>query len=396
MVTYQQLLTIVVLNIAIVAILFILAASIRKTTGIMLTLIMVCWAAFSWYYQLRLKAHLPANLHAEHALLGGFVSIAYDLGCYLSLLGVFFAAIGGIIAFMNADHTPAKGEQNHTPWPLWILGLIVGLFSCWALNTRMIPQLNEWMDKLIDLIYVQLFRSKTSFVTSYIPVAGIAAGTFVPACFSSLYRRSRVPFIWFLSVVLVPGLTAVLAPLTDLLGSILVLILAFAAYTEIGSCNVSRRGAWVYFLLAIGVGALSSLYFYMNDIVILGDNKNMTLVGGLVSGIVIACLGFRMYSAANSPMHALYLLAFIPYCTPAFGSAVAYILSGVAVIIVLIAGTGIIVDPKRQENGSDIITLVDKEGAIMAAVADPNVPGTYIATNGTRYRKDGEVYYPIH
>ena len=207
------------------------------------------WLASSWYYQLRLADHLPADL-GDHVFLSLFLTVVFGFGCVLSIFAVFVFGSIAISSALHSNGSQKKGGPNHSPLPLWIVSLAVGLLSVWILNKNMIPQLTRLMDQLIDLIYVKLFQSKAQFVSSYIPVAGIAAGSIVPFCLNKLYRNSRVPFLYYPFVVLVPALTAVLAPLVDLLGCVLVnRSLPYVAYCEKdGRYSSHKRPAWLYFL----------------------------------------------------------------------------------------------------------------------------------------------------
>lgn len=403
MVTYQQLYLLVGLNIGLV-ILFVIFANVwKKATGVTMALLSICWLASSWYYQLRLADHLPADL-GDHVFLSLFLTVVFGFGCVLSIFAVFVFGSIAISSALHSDGSQKKDGPNHSPLPLWIVSLAVGLLSVWILNKNMIPQLTRLMDQIIDLIYVKLFQSKAQFVSSYIPVAGIAAGSIVPFCLNKLYRNSRVPFLYYPFVVLVPALTAVLAPLVDLLGCVLVIVLAYAAYCEKDEYSSDKRHAWLYFLMALGVGALSGLYFYVNDLTILGDDKALTLVGGLASGFTIACLGFKSYSDVGSPLPSLFLLGLIPYCTPGFGSAIAFIINIVAAIVMLIVGStgkgskeiqGPLVNPLDpnahiilSDNG-EFITLND-HGRTVIAVAHSVYANTYIDNSGRLFRKEGD------
>ena len=411
MVTYQYLYTFVIVNLVIVGTLFLLGKVSKKAWAIIELLIAVCWAAFSWYYQLRLSKHLPSNLYDKHAFLGLFMSVVYNLGCYLSIMFIFFFSIVVITQLLSPDVSFRKqavaNGNNHSPWPLWIAGIAVGLLSAIILNASLIPGLNKLMDAVTKLIYVKLFSMKASFPAYYIPAAGIAAGTLITACFSSVYRRSRVPFACFLSLVLVPVLTAVFAPLVDFAGSIMVLVLVIAAYVMKDDVDVPVRNPVPYILLAIGIGALSGLYFYANGLVVISNSKAMTIVGGVVSGITIACLASKSFSCESSIFRALYFLAFIPFCTPGFSSAVAYLISLVAAFIFLCMGMSAGRKPiplfRRSHMRTEHDDLVidsgygsiefNENGQTVSAESASLDGATYTAMDGREYERRGNRIY---
>ena len=383
-------------------------------TGI-LFLICVCWMVFSWYYELRLSKQISPHLSSGNALLDLFLSffrtIVYGFGVYLSIIGVFTFAVIGIIAVLDQNNTsmrytvnrrkcvgcgmcratcpevfslnnkgiaaaikgyvPAKIRDNaerarffcpvdaitylnkplHSPWPLWIAGLLGGFVSVYILKESMIPQLNNLTNTVADFIYVKILHTDAAFPEAYYPAAGIAAGTIITACFTRVYCRSKIGFLCYPAMILVLPLTAVLVTLVDFAGSILVLILVFATIQMKDFNENSYRHPIPFILLALAVGGLSGYYFYMNGLILLEANKAFTIAGGFTSGITVACLAFKAYSCyKDGVFRAMCFLAFIPFCTPGFSYAIAFIVSLIAAFIFLCLGlSGTKIYPGNEE-----------------------------------------------
>ena len=108
-------------------------------------------------------------------------------------------------------------------------------------------------------------------------------------------------------------------PLLDFVGTVLVLVLAFAAFLNRDTFYYpGKRPGWAFILIALAVGLLSGLFFYANGVVAFKDSRVLTIVGGIAAGITIAALGYKSFGSEVSPFRALYALAFIPYCTVGF------------------------------------------------------------------------------
>ena len=183
------------------------------------------------------------------------------------------------------------------------------------------------------------------------------------------------------------------------------IVLAIAAYSEKDESSADKRHAWLYFLLALGIGVLSGFYFYTKDLAVFSDNKVLSLVGGVASGFTIACLGFKSFSHAGSPVPALCILGFIPYCTPAFGAAVAFLINMIAAIVLLIVGLKgeRIEEPEEetpvnpwdpnafmiQSETESFITFNDHGRAIIAT-AIPAFEDTYVDNYGRMFQKQGD------
>lgn len=400
MVSYQQIYMFIGLNIGIMAFLFLIGAIWKKFARYRMLPIMICWLVFSWYYELRLSNQLPRNMSDQHYFLNMFLTIFYGFGVWLSAVGT----LGFSVVLIHELVNPEKGSErrntngaNHSPWPLWLICLAAGLFSTMMLKQSWIPQLNQMQTWLTRLVYVKLLNSTPQFPSCYIPVAGIAAGTLVSACFSGLYRRSKISFIWLISAVLVPVVTALLAPLLDFAGTVLVLVLAFAAYFNRETYYYpSRRPGWMFILIALVVGLLSGFYFCYNGVVVYQNSKVFTIVGGIAAGITIAALGYKSFGSEASPFRSLYSLAFIPFCTVGFSSAIAYILCLIAAAIILIFSLSASNKPSAYLRSPDLgpvneysdgsIFFVDN-GKLIHALKDSRYPdGRYYTTDGEEYQ----------
>ena len=184
MVTYQTLYTFIIANLVILCVLFLTGKVSKKAWQIIEFLIALCWAGFSWYYELRLSNHLPSGLHRNHFFLSTFLTVVYGFGCWLSIMLVFFFAVVLVTQLLSPDSAYrkkgiAESSCNHSPMPLWIAGIAVGLLSALLLNASLIPVLNRLMESITKLIYVKLFHMSKGFPSYYIPAAGIAAGTII-------------------------------------------------------------------------------------------------------------------------------------------------------------------------------------------------------------------------
>ena len=408
MITYHYLHTFVVLNLAIVGILILTALVFKKAAGIMLFLSSLCWMGFSWFYQLKVSSLVPSGLLSDHALLEWFLTFVYGFGVWASVMLVFLFGVVGISQLLSPDITVGKKSRksvhDHSPWPLWTVCVLMGLASAWLLRDARIPQLNKLMEYFTGLIYGKLLQVNTGFPAFYLPAAGIAAGTVVTACFSGVYRRAGVPALCFLSLPLVPVLTAVFAPLVDFAGSVMVIILVVAAYVmKDQDADVPQRSSLPFILLALGTGCLSGLYFYANGLVIYRDEKVLTIVGGIAAGITIACLAYRSFSCEDSIFRALYFLGLIPFCTPGFSSGVAYILALAGAAIFLCAGLSGTTDRWRktdspkwapeggpvEDHGYGNISFAER-GQMVDAQKSVLWEDTYIGTDGREYRQNGD------
>lgn len=383
MITYHHLYGLVIFNLIALIVLFLLCKLSKKAAGYGDLLAAGCWLVFSWYYQLNFSDHLSAAIHREHPFLELFVTIIYGFGCWISIILTFSLAVVAVGQILHPEAGSEKriesGNPNNSPWPLWIAGLLIGLFSAYMLKTSLLPGLNKLMDFLTKLIYADLFHMSARFPDCYLPAAGIAAGTVTAACLTHYYRRSRAPFLYFPGLVLVPVLTAVLAPLTDLAGTILVIVLAFSAYLDKDQWYGSRqRGCIPFVLPALGIGCLSGLYYYLVAPAAAYNSKGLFIAGGVVSGFTIACLGFKSYMCENNRFRALYFLAFIPYCSPAFGSFIEYIISLITAFVFMVIGLGTI--HMGRGSGTTLSTEVD----------DP----VYYMGNGTiQFTENGQTVY---
>ena len=427
MITYSQLYTFIALNLIIAAGLFLLSVTVKKANGIGMFLLGICWCAFSWYFQLRMEGHLPADLHSNHIFLQWFVNIVYGFGCWLSIILVFIFGVAGISALLSPDvkagNKNARNRQKEFPgmpsgtgrsvrpdrslWPLWIVGIIAGLLSAVILNAYMSPALSGIMYNLTYLIYVRLFHQVTAFPAYYLPAAGIAAGTLVTAIFSRAYRRSAAPAACFFSMLLVPLFTAVLAPLVDLAGSIMVLLLVVSGIVLKNSTpDVSQRPAWPFILLSLGIGVLSGLYFYTCGVTFDDIGKTMTIVGGIASGITTACLGYRSYSCENSKFRALFFLGLVPFCTPGFSYGIAFVICLAAAFLFLVISPRIIkgYPPEQPTNmrtswgdpvyatGYGNITFSENGQTVDAEESSPG-SGVYYTMDGREYLSSGNNLY---
>ena len=408
MITYHSLQTFIIFNLVLVGIFLLTAMVFKKTTGIMMFLASLCWMGFSWYYQLRIGDHLVPGTLSDHFFVSLFVTIVYGFGCWLSFILTFMFAVTGVHSLLSPDVSTGKravrSRHNHSPWPLWIVCMLAGLISAALLHAGRIPQLNKLMDIFTNLIYEKVLHVAPEFPSCYLPAAGIAAGTIVTACFSGLYRRSALPAVSFLSVILVPVVTAVFAPLVDFAGSLMVIILVIAAYVMKDAVpDVPVRSPVPFILLAIGTGILSGYYFYANGLVIYRDEKVLTIVGGIAAGITIACLAYRSFSCEESIFRALYFLGLIPFCTPGFSSGVAYALALVGAFIFLGIGLSSNSDKDKQVNletnmrtqggdpvynrGSGYITF--SENGQMVDAMESSYMDTYVTSDGREYVKRG-------
>ena len=412
MITVQHLYGLIILNLVVLCGLFLLCKLSKKASSFGELLLAACWLVFSWYYQLRFSGHLPASIHHVHPFLEMFVTVIYGFGCWLSIMLTFTFAVVSVGQILHPEESSekkvSKRMPNHSPWPLWIAGLLTGLLSSYVLKASLIPGLNKLMDWITGLIYGTLFHMRAQFPASYLPAAGIAAGTVAAACFTHAYRRSKVPFLYFLSLVLVPALTAVLAPLADLAGTILVLIFVFAAFQNRNVEAVyPRRSAIPFVLSALVIGGLSSLYFYLYGPGLVNNDRGLFIVGGIVSGITIACLAFKSYMCEDNRFRALYFLAFIPYCAPAFGSAVAYFIQLAASFILMGFGVHAIHSGRSASRtdmwssdsnpvyymGGGKISFFEN-GHLIEAYESSLYMDTFISTDGRRYERIGNTLYP--
>lgn len=411
MLTLQDLYLFVGLNLLIVGILFLLARIRRNFSGWSFFLLVVVWMVFSWYYELRMADHLPSRIYHDHGLFAFFLSAVYGLGQYISILSVFFAAVVGIGQLLDPDiktGTKKRGKVfNHSPLPLWVAGMAVGLLSALVLRQGLIPQLGRLTSFMTDLIYRQLFHMQPGFPASYVPAAGIAAGTFVALGCSFFYRRSAVPLIWFLPLVFIPVLTAVLAPLVEFAGSILVFIIIFTAFVlRENSLDYSVRSGVPFVILSLAVGGLSGFYFYMNDVVLVGNEKTMTLAGGFIAGITIAALCCRSYRSQDSVMNSLFFLGLIPFCTPGFSFALGYVLSLIGSVFILfgsMGGTTKKKDPEylRFPDGTEAVSTGDGKyrfsERLQTVEIEETEPGSDIYRDGwtgRTYEKNGIWIHP--
>lgn len=121
MVSYQQLLSLVGINLAVVFVLFLVGILWKKATGFMFALIIVCWSICSWYYQLNLSPHIPSGFYREHYFLYMFCVIVYGFGIWGSVMAGFAAAAFGIYLLATGDgdggkKTSEKKRHDHSPW----------------------------------------------------------------------------------------------------------------------------------------------------------------------------------------------------------------------------------------------------------------------------------------
>ena len=407
MITVQHLYGLIILNLVVLCGLFLLCKLSKKASSFGELLLAACWLVFSWYYQLRFSGHLPASIHHAHPFLEMFVTVIYGFGCWLSIMLTFTFAVVSVGQILHPEESSekkvSKRMPNHSPWPLWIAGLLTGLLSSYVLKASLIPGLNKLMDWITELIYGTLFHMRAQFPASYLPAAGIAAGTVAAACFTHAYRRSKVPFLYFLSLILVPALTAVLAPLADLAGTILVLIFVFAAFQNRNVEAVyPRRSAIPFVLSALVIGGLSSLYFYLYGPGLVNNDRGLFIVGGIVSGFTIACLGFKSYMCENNRFRSLYYWGLIPYCSLAFGFFVEYIICLVGAFILLGAGIQSMHSGRAgdrielwTENSNPVyymghgkITFLE-HGETVEAYESALYMDTYLGNNGKKYEING-------
>ncbi|MCR5004597.1 MAG: hypothetical protein K6A77_01710 [Clostridiales bacterium] len=404
MITYSYLQTYIVIHLLIVVALLMIGKGWKKSMFVMEILAMICWAVFSWHYQLDISKHLPSGLFKDHYFMSLFVTVVYGFGCWLSLILTFTFGVIGVSNLMTSDGSSSKkavlNGQHHTPLPLWAAGLAVGVLSAFALQSSLIPQMNHLMDSITNAIYVKLFHMNKAFPTCYIPVAGIAAGSFIAACFSGLYHKSKAPFVYFLSLVLVPVLTAILAPLVDFAGSILVLVFIAAGFMMRGAVMYAskKRNPLPYILLAFAIGCLSGLYMKANHVVVLGTKQDLNLVGGIASGVMIAILGYRSYRYNSNIGLSLSLLGFIPFITPGCSSAIAFILSliGAAFFLIFCRPTVIISgneemhlpngDPVKPLGGGRYDVGINGQTVTIEATSEMD---TFVDGNGRKYIKNG-------
>ena len=409
MITYSYLQTYIVINLLIVVALLMIGKVWKKSMFVMEILAMICWAVFSWHYQLDISKHLPSGLFKDHYFMSLFVTVVYGFGCWLSIMLTFTFGVIGVSTLMTSDGSSSKkaaqNGQHHTPLPLWAAGFAVGVLSAFILQSSLVPQMNHLMDAITNAIYVKLFHMNQGFPTCYIPVAGIAAGSLVSACFSGLYRRSKAPFVYFLSLLLVPVLTAVLAPLVDFAGSILVLVFIAAGFMMKGAvmhCS-KPRNVLPYILLSLAIGCLSGLYMKANGVVVLGTKQDLNLVGGIASGVMIAILGYRSYRYSRNIGLSLSLLGFIPFITPGCSSAIAFILSliGAAFFLIFCRPTVIISgneemhlpngDPVKPLGGGRYDVGINGQTVTIEATSEMD---TFVDGNGRKYIKNGVFLYP--
>lgn len=403
MVAYQQLYMFVGLNFLVIIIGAAVLSALGKLKEFLGILVFVCWVAFSWFYQIRISGHLPNDLYDKHLLLYWFVTIAYSFGVYISTVGIFPIAGISIYLILTREESSKKYGINRSPLPLWLAGLLVGIISTYLLRTSAVPLLNRILDYFTYLIYGVLFSNKVSLPAYYIPVAGIAAGTLVTAIFSSFYSHSKVPFIWFAVMVLVPPLTAVLTPFVDLLGSFLVIILAFAAYLMRDEfLGYKKRPVWPLVTLALLAGILSGIYFYVNGLVVMNGAEYLTIVGGIASGVMILFMTFQTYQCTSNKYRALYFLACIPFITPGFTSAIAFIICLIGSVIVLVLGLSSNHDGEPGErltmrtsdgdyiyqSGNGRISFSER-GQIVDAMEDGTAMDTYYTMDGRKYERHG-------
>lgn len=403
MISYQQLYQFIGLHFIATIIIVALMSAFRKLRRYSIVPVIVCWVAFSWYYQIQISGRLPNDLYKNHLLLQWFLTIVYGFGVYLSTVIMF--PLAGIVIYqiLTREESSKKYAVNRSPLPLWLAGLLAGIVSAYLLMTSAVPPLNRILDYFTYLIYGILFSNKVSLPAYYIPVAGIAAGTLVTAIFSSLYSHSKVPFIWFAVMVLVPPLTAVLTPLVDLLGSFLVIILAFAAYLMRDEfLGYKKRPVWLLIVLALLTGTLSGIYFYVNGLVVMNGAEYLTIVGGIASGIMILFMTFQTYQCTANKYRALYFLACIPFITPGFTSAIAFIICLIGSVIVLVLGLSSNHDsepgertPMRTSDGDYVyqrgngrITFSER-GQIVDAMEDGSAMDTYYTMDGRKYERHG-------
>lgn len=349
MITYPALYMFVGLNLLILGVLF-LIIQVRRKTGWLVFLGLVVWLAFSWYYGLRISKHLPYDLWSRHYLLALFLTVFYGFGQYISVIGVFIGGVVFVGQLLNPDiETDKSGKCKQkapapapslSPWLIWTTAMAVGILSGVLLKAGMLPHLSRVMGLETEFIYRKVLHLQPYFPSVYMPAAGIAAGTIVTACITPVYRRSASTVLGLPALVLVPVLTAVLAPLVDFGGCMLVIVLVMAAFQMKGSdYGIRRRNCLPFVLSALAIGALSGLYFQAGGVTF-ADEKAFALVGGLVAGITIACLGFVSYVSQDNKFRALFFLGFIPFCTPGFGGLVAYVVSLVTAILFMAMSIG--------------------------------------------------------
>ena len=407
MITYQHLFGFVILNLIILIALILFCKLSNKAERYRDFLLSVCWLVFSWYYQLQISDHLPTSIHRNHPFLEMFVTIIYGFGCWLSIIMTFILAALAVNQILYPEASSVQKNErrmpNHSPWPFWIASLLIGLFSAHILEVSLIPGLNKLMDLFTKLIYVDLFHLTPQLPGCYLPAAGIAAGTAVAACFTHFYRRSAVPFVYYLCLIFVPVITAFLAPLTDIASPILVIVLLFATAMTKGQEIISpKRSAAPYVLPALGIGGLSGFYYYVSDMTASSDARALAIVGGIVSGFTIACLGFKSYMCENNRFRSLYYWGLIPYCSLAFGFFVEYIICLVGAFILLGAGIQSIHSGRAgdrielwTENSNPVyymghgkITFLE-HGETVEAYESALYMDTYLGNNGKKYEING-------
>ena len=390
MITYQHLFGLVILNLIILIALILFCKLSNKAERYRDFLLSVCWLVFSWYYQLQISDHLPTSIHRNHPFLEMFVTIAYGFGCWLSIILTFILAAIAINQILYPEASSVQKNErripNHSPWPFWIASLLIGLFSAHILEVSLIPGLNKLMDLFTKLIYVDLFHLTPQLPGCYLPAAGIAAG-----------------FVYYLCLIFVPVITAFLAPLTDIASPILVIVLLFATAMTKGQEIISpKRSAAPYVLPALGIGCLSGFYYYVSDMTASSDARALAIVGGIVSGFTIACLGFKSYMCENNRFRSLYYWGLIPYCSMAFGFFVEYIICLVGAFILLGAGIQSMHsgrDGNRielwTENSNPVyymghgkITFLE-HGETVEAYESALYMDTYLGNNGKKYEING-------
>lgn len=359
---------------------------------------LLVWACFAWYYEFKLR-HLAWDFNfTGHPFIKAFCFIGYDIGFYLSFilgLGLLIAMFAELAA--PEDEKKSKGKKpERSPMPLFVAALIVGLLSAYMINKGTIAFLSALPDKICYQVLVSFFHimdeeeMATNMPAYFLPISGLVAGTLVTAMFSRAYKAAKVPAACFLSLFLVPLLTAVVQAFFAEVSVLLIFILPFTAWGERNGTAAEhpRRSEGLYILLSIGIGLLSAFYylhagmgaeFFDNNGFIAAYLEPLMYIAGGLTGLCVGTIGDDSFTCDRGAVKGLCFLVLIPITVPGMVEGIAYIIGIIAAVVMLaFAGTG-----SASSSSGDYDSVVeDERGVRHFAHRSTTNPDTYISEEG--------------